>query len=65
VRLKSALLLETRKQSGQLSLAFPNTAAGERDSLSTWYKREDVQNETTRTSSIAATRAWGRPMKPA
>jgi len=61
VRLKSALLLETRKQSGQLSLAFPTTAAGERDSLSTWYKREDVQNETTRTSSIAATRAWGRP----
>ncbi|MEO8102912.1 MAG: BamA/TamA family outer membrane protein, partial [Betaproteobacteria bacterium] len=61
VRLKSALLLETRKQSGHVSLAFPTSASGERDSLSTWLKREDVQNETTRTSSVAATRAWGRP----
>lgn len=61
LRLKSALVLEAKKQSGQVEFLFPVNERGARDSLSTLVKREDVQNETTRTTGLSATRAWGQP----
>ena len=61
VRLKSLATVETKKQTALVDLIFPVTSAGKRDSISTFFKREDVQNETTRTSGIGVTRAWGEP----
>ncbi len=61
VRLKSLVTIETKKQTALVDFLFPVTSRGERDSIATYFKREDIQNETTRTSGIAATRAWGEP----
>ena len=61
VRLKSSATIETKKQAALVDFLFLTTAAGKRDSVTTFFKREDVQNETTRTSGIGATRAWGEP----
>ena len=61
VRLKSLATVETKKQTASFDFLFPMTTAGRRDSISTYFKREDVQKETTRTSGIDATRAWGEP----
>ncbi len=61
VRLKSLATVETKKQTALIDFLFPVTAEGKRDSISTFFKREDVQNETTRTNGIGVTRAWGEP----
>lgn len=61
VRLKSLATVETKKQTALIDFLFPVTSAGKRDSISTFFKREDVQNETTRTSGIGFTRVWGEP----
>jgi len=61
IRLKSLATIETKKQTALVDFLFPSTAQGKRDSISTYFKREDVQNETTHTTGIGATRAWGEP----
>lgn len=59
VHLRSALVLETRRQSGLVDFLFPVTAQGYRDSISNLVQREDVQNEIVRTAGITGKRAWG------
>lgn len=59
IRLKSALVLETKKQTAAVDFLFPVTAQGYRDSILTVLKREDVANEVTRNAGIAGKRAWG------
>ncbi|MEP7157186.1 MAG: BamA/TamA family outer membrane protein [Betaproteobacteria bacterium] len=61
IRMKSLLTIETKKQTGAVDFLFPSTAEGRRDSISTYFKREDIQNEVVRTTGIAGTRAWGEP----
>ncbi|MCY7389902.1 MAG: BamA/TamA family outer membrane protein [Burkholderiales bacterium] len=61
VRLKSQVTVETKKQTALIDFLFPTTAEGKRDSIATYFKREDIQNETTRTSGLSGTRAWGEP----
>lgn len=61
VRLKSLAAIETRKQTALVDFLFPPTTEGKRDSIITFFKRENVQNETTRTSGLSASRAWGEP----
>ena len=61
VRLKSQVTVETKKQTALIDFLFPTTAEGKRDGIATYFKREDVQNETTRTSGLSGTRVWGEP----
>ena len=59
IRLKSSLVLETKKQTAAMDFLFPVTTQGYRDSILTILKREDVQNEITRNAGISGKRAWG------
>jgi translocation and assembly module TamA len=59
VRMNTALILETKKQTGSVDFLFPVTTEGYRYSILTVLKREDVQNEITRNAGISGKRAWG------
>lgn len=60
LKLKSALTLETKKQSLRGDLYFPVTAQGYRHSIGLSYERAAIEGEVTRTASIAAKRQWGK-----
>jgi translocation and assembly module TamA len=59
VQFKSALVLETKKQSAQADFIFPVTPEGYRHTLSAGFKHEDIEGERTRTGNLSARRAWG------
>jgi translocation and assembly module TamA len=62
LRLKSALTLETKKQTARSDFYFPITPEGYNDSIGASFERSDISGETTSVSSIAAKRAWGTPL---
>ena len=59
VQLRSNLALDRLKQSLGADLVFPTTTAGNRYSIGSFVKREDVQGEVTRGAGLSARRAWG------
>lgn len=61
LRLKSALTLETRKQSARADFYLPTSAEGYNDSVGATFERSDISNEITSVSSLAVKRAWGQP----
>jgi translocation and assembly module TamA len=61
LRLRSALTLETRRQTARADFYFPTRPDGYNDSIGTLFERTDLQGQTTTTASVAAKRAWGLP----
>jgi translocation and assembly module TamA len=62
LKMKSALTLETKRQSARSDFYFPTTADGYNDSFGAALERKDIEGEITRTASVAAKRAWGTPL---
>lgn len=62
LKMKSALTLETKRQSARSDFYFPTTADGYNDSVGAALERKDIEGEITRTASVAAKRAWGTPL---
>ncbi|OFA04739.1 autotransporter assembly complex protein TamA [Duganella phyllosphaerae] len=62
LRMKSALTLETKKQTAKTDLYFPITPEGYNHSIGVTYERSDIAGEVTAVSSIAGKRAWGTPL---
>ncbi len=62
LRLKSALTLETKRQTARGDFYFPVTPEGYNHSIGASYERSDIEGEVTAVTSIAAKRAWGTPL---
>jgi translocation and assembly module TamA len=62
LRMKSALTLETKKQTATTNFYFPVTPEGYNDSIGASFERSDISNEVTSVASLAAKRAWGTPL---
>jgi len=62
LRLKSALTLETKRQTARGDFYFPVTPDGYNHSIGASYERSDIEGEVTAVTSIAAKRAWGTPL---
>lgn len=62
LKMKSALTLETKRQSARSDFYFPTTADGYNDSFGAAVERKDIEGEITRTALVAAKRAWGTPL---
>lgn len=62
LKMKSALTLETKRQSARSDFYFPTTADGYNDSFGAVVERKDIEGEITRTALVAAKRAWGTPL---
>lgn len=62
LKMKSALTLETKKQTAKADFYYPTTPDGYNDSFGTSYVRSDIEGEQTNTFSITARRAWGSPL---
>lgn len=58
-RFKSALTMETKKQTARGTFYFPTTERGYNDSIGTSFERSDISNEITAVSSVTAKRNWG------
>lgn len=61
LKLKSALTLETKKQSASADIYLPLTQQGVQYSAGLSYVRSDIEGELSKVSSISAKRAWGKP----
>ncbi len=62
LRMKSALTLETKKQSARSDFYYPVTPQGYRDSIGASFERSDISGEITSVSAISGKRAWGTPL---
>ncbi|WP_375540393.1 autotransporter assembly complex protein TamA [Rugamonas apoptosis] len=62
LRMKSALTLETKKQSAHSDFYYPVTAQGYRDSIGASFERSDISGEITSVAAISGKRAWGTPL---
>ncbi|WP_229258662.1 autotransporter assembly complex protein TamA [Duganella rivi] len=62
LRMKSALTLETKKQTANTNFYFPVTPEGYNDSIGASFERSDISGEVTSVASLAAKRAWGTPL---
>ena len=62
LKFKSALTLETLRQTAHGDFYFPTTAQGYNDSIGASFERNDIEGETTSVSKVAAKRAWGSPL---
>jgi translocation and assembly module TamA len=62
LRLKSALTLETKRQTARGDFYFPVTPEGYNHSIGASYERSDIEGEVTAVTSIAGKRAWGTPL---
>jgi translocation and assembly module TamA len=59
LKFKSALMLETKKQTARGTFYFPPTPKGYNDSLGASFEHSDIAGEITSVSTVAAKRAWG------
>jgi translocation and assembly module TamA len=62
LRMKSALTLETKKQTARADFYFPVTPDGYNDSFGAAFERSDISGEVTSVSTVNAKRAWGTPL---
>ncbi|MYM21151.1 BamA/TamA family outer membrane protein [Duganella sp. FT135W] len=62
LRMKSALTLETKKQTASSNFYFPITPEGYNDSIGASFERSDISGEVTSVASIAGKRTWGTPL---
>lgn len=62
LRMKSALTLETKKQTASSNFYFPVTPEGYNDSIGASFERSDISGEVTSVASLAGKRTWGTPL---
>ena len=62
LRLKSALIMETKKQTARGDFYFPITPDGYSDSFGGGFERNDIAGEETTVATVSAKRAWGSPL---
>ena len=62
LKLKSALTLETKKQTARGDFYFPVTPKGYSDSVGASFERSDISGEVTSVTTVGAKRAWGTPL---
>ncbi|MEO8938048.1 MAG: autotransporter assembly complex family protein [Burkholderiaceae bacterium] len=58
-QLRTKLSFDRLTQSLGADLIFPTTELGNRYSISSYLRRENVQNEVTRSAGVTGKRAWG------
>lgn len=63
LRMKSNVLMETRRQSARADFYFPTTAKGYNDSFGAGFERNDLQSEITAVATLAVRRNWGTPRR--
>ncbi|MES2315932.1 MAG: autotransporter assembly complex family protein [Pseudomonadota bacterium] len=63
LRMKSNIVMETKRQSARADFYFPTTPKGYNDSFGAGFERNDLQGEVTTVSTLAARRAWGTPLR--
>jgi translocation and assembly module TamA len=59
LKFKSALMLETKRQTARGTFYFPVTPKGYNDSVGASFEHSDIAGEITSVSTVAAKRAWG------
>ena len=62
LKMKSALTLETKKQTARGDFYFPVTPDGYSDSFGGAFERSDIEGEETTVFTVSAKRAWGTPL---
>ena len=62
LRMKSNIIMETKRQSARADFYFPTTPKGYSDSFGAGFERNDLNGEITAVSTLAARRAWGTPL---
>ncbi|HZV64757.1 MAG TPA: autotransporter assembly complex family protein [Telluria sp.] len=62
LRMKSNIILETRRQTARTDFYFPTTPKGYNDSFGAGFERTDVNGELTSVSTAAVKRGWGSPL---
>ncbi|HEY0063941.1 MAG TPA: autotransporter assembly complex family protein [Telluria sp.] len=63
LRMKSNVIMETRRQGAHADFYFPTTPKGYNDSFGASFERNDLQGEITAVARLAARRAWGTPRR--
>jgi translocation and assembly module TamA len=61
LRMKSSIILETKRQTARADFYFPTTPKGYNDSIGGGIVRTDLQGELTEVATVAVRRAWGSP----
>jgi translocation and assembly module TamA len=62
LRMKSNIILETKRQTARADFFFPTTPKGYNDSFGGGFERTDVSGEVTSVTTVSAKRAWGTPL---
>ncbi|WP_307719054.1 autotransporter assembly complex protein TamA [Massilia glaciei] len=62
LRMKSNVLIETKRQAVRGDFYWPTTVKGYNDSVGVGYERTDLAGEVANVFSVAARRAWGGPL---
>ncbi|HEY1042464.1 MAG TPA: autotransporter assembly complex family protein [Telluria sp.] len=62
LRMKSALTLESRRQTAMADFFLPTSARGYNDSFGTAIERNDLNGEVTTAATVAVRRSWGTPL---
>ncbi|MES2015274.1 MAG: autotransporter assembly complex family protein [Pseudomonadota bacterium] len=61
LRMKSNIILETKRQTARADFYFPTTPKGYNDSFGGGVERNNLQGEVVTVSTLATRRAWGTP----
>jgi translocation and assembly module TamA len=62
LRMKSNIVMETKRQAARADFYFPTTPKGYNDSFGGGIERTDLNGELTRVSTLAVKRGWGTPL---
>ncbi len=63
LRMKSNVLMESKRQSARADFYYPTTPKGYNDSFGAGFERNDLQGEVTAVSTVSGRRAWGTPLR--
>jgi translocation and assembly module TamA len=62
LRMKSNIIVESKRQATNADFYFPTTPKGYSDSFGASFERNDLRGEITAVSRVGARRAWGSPL---
>lgn len=62
LRMKTALTLESRRQTARADFYLPTSPKGYNDSFGTSVERNDLNGEITTAATVAVRRTWGTPL---
>lgn len=62
LRMKSNIIMESKRQSARADFYYPTTARGYNDSFGAGFERNDLAGVITATTTLAARRSWGTPL---